>query len=96
MAPPKQPKPRAPWMPADWDLADASAIQGLNAGTATPEQQKRALKWLIESACRTYDQTYFPGDPRDSDFAQGRRTVGLEIVKMLHVNLSLLRSKSNA
>lgn len=95
---PRRPKSRAPWMPSEYELADASAIQALASGTATAEQQQRALRWLIEHACRTYDQTYFPGPDgaRDSDFAQGRRSVGLELVKMTRINLSLLRSKENA
>ncbi len=85
------------WKPADWDLADASAVQALARGDASADQQKRALKWIIEGACSTYDLSYRPGDEgrRDTDFAEGRRFVGLSIVKLLKVNLSALRRKDN-
>lgn len=86
-------KPNGPWVPADYDIADAGAIQALGRGDATPEQQKRALKWLIEKACGTYDLSYRPGEEgrRDTDFAEGKRFVGSQVVKMLNLNLSLLR-----
>ena len=84
-------KPKLPWMPADYEAADAYAIQRLNEGNASPEQQQRALKWIIENACRTYDEPYFPDSSRDTDFALGKRHVGNEIVKMIKVNTSKLR-----
>ncbi len=80
-------------MPAAYELPDASAIQALQRGDATPEQQQRALKWIIENACGTYDMSYRPGEEgrRDTDFAEGKRFVGSQIVKLLKLNLSLLR-----
>lgn len=86
----------APWKPAAWELADAGAIQALARGDATKDQQGRALKWVIESASAAYDMSYRPGDSsRDTDFAEGRRSVGLQIVKLLKMNLSELRRKEN-
>jgi hypothetical protein len=86
----------APWKPAAWELPDAAALQALMRGDATKEQQTRALKWLIESACGTYDMSYRPGESsRDTDFAEGRRSVGLQIVKLVKMNLSELRRKEN-
>ena len=86
-------KANGPWMPAVYELADASAIQAMQRGDATPEQQQRALRWIIENACGTYDMSYHPGEEgkRDTDFAEGKRFVGSQIVKMLKLNLSLLR-----
>lgn len=81
----------APWYPAMYELADISAVKGLAAGTATPEQQQRALKWIIENACGTYELSYRPTSDRDTSFAEGRRFVGLQIVKALHLNLSALK-----
>jgi hypothetical protein len=86
----------ASWKPAKWELADASALQALMRGDADKGQQARALKWVIESAACTYDMSYRPGDTsRDTDFAEGRRSVGLQIVKLLKMNLSELRRKEN-
>lgn len=87
-------KPVKPWVPAPYELADISAIQALHRGDATPDQQQRALKWIIESACATYDMSYFPGGEdanRDTIFAEGRRFVGNQLVKATKLNLSTLR-----
>jgi len=81
----------APWYPPQYELADISAIKGMAAGTATPEQQQRALKWIIENACGTYELSYRPTSDRDTSFAEGRRFVGLQIVKALHLDISKLK-----
>lgn len=78
-------------MPPEWELADAAALQAIERGTATPEQQTRALKWIINKAAATYDMSYRPGDPYDTSFAEGRRFCGLQVVKLLHINLSAMQ-----
>jgi hypothetical protein len=55
------------------------AIQAL----ARDPAHKRALDWIIREACMTYDETFFP-DERNSAYAQGRRGVGLAIVKLVN------------
>lgn len=80
-----------------WEVADISAVQALERGDASPEQQKRALNWIIRSAAATYDNTFFPGQPDASAFSAGRRFVGLELVKLLHLNPSaFIKDKHNA
>ncbi len=74
-----------PWKQPAWERADISAIKALENGNANPEQQQRFLKCLIESICDTYGQTYVPESARDTDFAQGRRWVGLALINMLKV-----------
>ena len=76
-----------PWHPAKWDPADAAAIQALADGNATEGQQKRALDFIINNLSGTYDATYFPTD-RDTAFAEGKRCVGLQIVKLIKIRLS--------
>lgn len=72
-------------------------MQALMRGDATKDQQQRALKWIIEQGAGTYDMSYRPGDSsRDTDFAEGRRSVGLQIVKLLKMNLNELRRRDNA
>lgn len=86
------------WTPAEWELADASAMQGLANGTASPEQQKRALRWIIEQASGLYDMSFHPGGEegrRDTDFAEGRRSVGNQIVKLIKADLATMRRKEN-
>lgn len=72
---------------APWEYADAAALQALMAGTATPEQQKRALDWVIHAAAFTYQTTFFPGEPDACHFAEGRRFVGNKILTLLKLNL---------
>ena len=83
----------APWFPVHYELADVNAVRALQAGTASPEQQQRALRWIVEKACGTYELSYRPTSDRDTSFAEGRRFVGLQVVKMLHTDTSVLRKE---
>lgn len=97
--PPKRPAAttngvRAAWLPAEWEPADATAMQALAAGTANAIQQKRALGWIVNNAAAMYDITYRPGGhdgDRDTAFAEGRRFVGSQIVKMLKISVAAIR-----
>jgi hypothetical protein len=84
----------SPWLPPKYELADIGAIQALARGDAPPDAQKRALRWIIESASGTYEPSYRPGPEgeRDTAFAEGRRHVGLNIVKLLKLNLQAMRN----
>jgi len=84
-------KPTPPYLRCDWDVPVVSAAQALQAGTATPEQQKQFLAWLINTGCATYDQTFQELGERESSFAAGRRQVGLWVVKLLHLSTNALR-----
>ena len=91
--PKAEPDKNAPWLPPKYELADTSALQALHRGEANEDQQKRALKWIIEMAAYTYQPSYRngPDGERDTCFAEGRRFVGLEIVKMLKLHVPTLR-----
>lgn len=80
------------YLPPPYEPADASAIQALLIGEANKDQQQRALKWIIESAAGTYDLSYRPGSDgdRETAFAEGRRFVGLNVVKLTRLNVSKL------
>jgi hypothetical protein len=90
----KKPAKSAAWLPPGWDIADAHAIQRLASGEATPDQQKRALRYVVETLCATYDLPYRPESARDTDFALGRMFVGQQIVKLTKINLSTLKEKT--
>ena len=71
---------------APYETADAYALKAVANGTANEEQQRRAMRWVIEAAAGTYELSYRPGDSsRDTDFAEGRRFVGLQIVKLINM-----------
>jgi hypothetical protein len=85
----KKPPAVEPWHPAPYDDADTYAIKALAAGVANEGQQKRALEWIINTLCGTYDLSYRPGPEgnRDTAFAEGRRSVGLQLVKQIKLVL---------
>lgn len=78
MADTKQP---AAYAPAKWEPADAAAIQSCLSGIATPEQQKRAIEWIMYAAAGVDDLDYRTND-REHAFVSGRRFVGLQIRKL--------------
>ena len=79
------------WEPAKYELGDITAVQAVANGEADAHQQKRALDWIIKQVCWTYELSYRPESERDTAFAEGRRFVGLQIVKALHMNTSVMK-----
>lgn len=77
---------------APWDYPDAAALQALARGEARPDQQRRALDWVVKTAAGTYQTSFVPGAPDASAFAEGRRFVGLQVVKLLSLNLEAIRN----
>ena len=80
-----------PWAPAEYGRNEVVAIQALSDGVANDEQQRIALRWIIEEAGFAYQQSYFPGGEdgrRDTDFAEGRRFVANSIIKLIKMPMS--------
>lgn len=75
----------APWRPSHWDPADAAALQALVRGDCPVHLQQRAINFIVHTLCGTYDLSYRfgPDGERDTAFAEGKRWVGLQIVKLL-------------
>jgi len=80
-------KPVPPFFRVDYEIPDISALQGLARGEATPDQQKRALDWIINEGSRYYDMSFQPGMPDGTAFMDGRRFVGAKIVELLKVSV---------
>lgn len=81
----------APWKPAKWEPADASALQALVRGDCPPHLQQRAVSFIINTLCGTYDMPYRPGGAeadRDTTFALGKMWVGQQLVKLLKVRIN--------
>lgn len=68
-------------------------MQAVAYGRASEDQQRRAFKYLVENLCGTYDLSYRSGNPHDTTFAEGKRFVGLQLVKLINLNLGKLRGK---
>lgn len=67
------------------------AVKALAAGNANEGQQQRALDWIVRTLCGTYDLTYRPDSDRDSVFAEGKRFVGLQLVKQMKLTTTAKR-----
>jgi hypothetical protein len=77
----------SPYAPPEYIAADALAIQALVEGTAEPQQQKRAIDWIVMQASGMYEFNYYKTD-RDTSFGLGRAFVGQQIVKLMKINTS--------
>lgn len=76
--------------PAQFSEADATSIQALAAGSANEGQQRRALQWILQSACGIGAWPYRESQ-RETDIALGRQFVGQQIVGLSKVNISKLK-----
>lgn len=87
-----RPKP-APWMPPDWDESVVWAVRQMAEGRANDGQQKLVWDWLmyVTAASEEFaDLSFRPGEEgrRATDFAEGKRFVGMQVRKMLHPALT--------
>jgi hypothetical protein len=81
--------------PPAYEPSDVAAIQALATGAATAGQQVEALRWIVEMAAGTYDLSYRV-DPCATAFAEGRRFVGLNIVKLSKLRMDIVRGETPA
>ena len=77
--------------PADYGPFETTCIQALAAGTADARQQRAALDWIINAASGAYDLSFSPDSDRGTSFAEGRRFVGLQIVKLTKLSADKLK-----
>lgn len=88
--------PNATAFEGEVTVADVAAIKALREGTASPDQQKRALRAIVLQIARADDQTFRPDDHggvRDSDFAAGMRHVGLQVRRLTNEAMSQFETK---
>lgn len=78
-----------PWLAPACDPADVYAVQAVYNGRATPEQQRRALDFVMKDVCGINRSTFVPGpDGRASDLAQGKQLVGHIIASLLTIRVN--------
>lgn len=65
------------------------AIKALAAGTANDQQQMMALDWIIHLT-GYYDLSFRPDSTRLSDFAEGKRYIGAQLVKEVNIRTALI------
>ena len=84
-------KPVPHFLRCDWADEDAYAMQALARGEASPEQQRRVLDWVINQGARYYDISFQLEGDRESAFAEGRRFVGAQVIKLTKLNINAMR-----
>jgi hypothetical protein len=86
---PASPQAAEPWqIPPAMANADIFALQALERGTANPAQQQRAIAFIELTLCATDRMSFYPGGldgRRASDFAEGKRWVGLQLRRVLRL-----------
>lgn len=88
------PKGHMPWAVAQPPVPDVAAIKAVARGTATEDQQRRAITCIVEQLAGTYDMTFHPDNPRATDFAEGKRSVGRQIVGFLNIDMESYKQAS--
>ena len=81
------------WETIDYTADETTLVQLINAGAANAGQQREFLAFVVNRLCRTYDVSFDPDSARASDFAEGRRFAGLQLVTMTKLNVSALRER---
>ncbi len=82
-------------MPVAYVKADVSALQAVRRGEANADQQVRAMEFILEAVCERNGMSFRPGPDgaRETDFAEGRRFVGNQIVKLVNLPLSKIKDE---
>lgn len=81
----------APYEPYEWsnNLQLVYALKALREGKASPEQQQLAIDGLM-GITAYYDLSYRPNSDRDTAFAEGKRFVGAQVVKMINLTSDVI------
>lgn len=84
-----------PHLRCDYDIPVVAAAQAMVRGEATADQQRGFMNWLINVAAGTYNQSFMESGDRETVFAEGRRFVGLQTVKLTKLSLNALRKAND-
>jgi hypothetical protein len=72
---------------APFTLQEAYAVRALERGTATPEQQIAAMRWIVNGAAMAMGQSFVAGQPDRTAFNEGRRNVAKQIIHLTVVDV---------
>lgn len=79
-----------PWAPpASLELVHVAAIKALFAGTASDQQQRAAIAFIVNDICGFNDEPFCPGEDgrRSTDYALGKRRVATVLYSILNAPL---------
>lgn len=75
-----------PWQEPEYTKADVIAIQHVVLGSGSEAHQKRVIDLIINKIANSYDLSFRPDDmggERATAFAEGKRYVGLQLIKLI-------------
>jgi len=81
--------------PAKYENKHLYAVRAVAAGKASEHQQMLAMKWIIEQAAGTYQTSFSPDNHSLTDFAEGRRFVGTQLVKLINLDPEKLKKEDD-
>jgi hypothetical protein len=92
---------KAEWEPPRLDVApftafEAMAMRALQTGTATPDQQQAAMKWIVNGAGMLTSQSFVPGQTDQTAFHEGRRNVAKQIIHLTVCDLEAKKATKGA
>lgn len=67
-------------------IADAEALRAVRDGRASPDQQRTAIDWILQRACRIHSHCFVPHDPHGSAHLEGRRSAGILITNAMKLD----------
>lgn len=82
---------KAAWLPDGFEIRGAYDVQAMANGNASPEQQKAALRFIVENLSGAYGLTFDAKSERQDCYNQGRRHVGLSIIQITKLNLEKVK-----
>lgn len=74
-------------------VPDIAAIKALDRGDATPEQQHRAISWIVRRLAGIGEIAFAPGDPYATHFKDGRKFVGIVLANIISEPMDRLRAQ---
>ena len=74
-------------------IEDILAVKAVANGNASTEQQKRAMRYIIEAVSGYYDISYRPELADGTLIAEGKRIVGAHLVGMINTSLKKTKGK---
>ena len=63
--------------------AVCNAVRLLAAGEASAHHQKMVFDFVVNDLCDSYGMSYRPDDHSATDFAEGKRWVGMQLVRFM-------------
>lgn len=73
----------APGAMPDFTIADAVAIKAWAAGNASEDQQRRSFTFVVYTLARIGAPSFFPGDPHNTAYFEGQRSIGIHLAHLL-------------